>query len=63
MVCVGVLLSEWNNKQFTVLVKILYNLNHCVVIVGRDVIVLFQSYGDMRVFVTGKEETDELLCK
>jgi hypothetical protein len=29
----------------------------------RDVIVLFQSYGDMRIFLTGKEETDELLCK
>mmetsp|Transcript_29672 Transcript_29672/g.50075 ORF Transcript_29672/g.50075 Transcript_29672/m.50075 type:complete len:148 (+) Transcript_29672:135-578(+) len=26
-----------------------------------DVIVLFQTHGDMRVFVTGKEETDELL--
>ena len=24
---------------------------------------LFQSFGDMRIFLTGKEETDELLCK
>lgn len=29
----------------------------------RDVIVLFQTHGDLRIFVTGKEETDELLCE
>jgi hypothetical protein len=52
------------SKQTASFLSVIQTLDiHCDLIVDRNVHVMLQSFGDLIIFITGKDDVDELICK